>query len=69
MCTVLLCMFSLCVCLPVYLIFERAQGTSLDILTRLWAGQSRDGLVSVTGKKCFFSSVPRLALGPIRLSV
>jgi len=40
---------------------------SLDVLTRLWAGQPRDGLNTVRAKKCFFSTIAISALGPFRL--
>ena len=44
-------------------------GGSLDVLTGLWAGRPRDGLIAVRAKKCFFSIISTSALGPFRLPV
>lgn len=49
--------------------FRRFNVGSFDVLTRLWAGQPRDGLIDVRAKKCFFSAVAISALGPFRLPV
>jgi hypothetical protein len=57
-----------CSHLPIYLIFEKVSCGSLDILTRLWAEQPRDGLIAVRAKKCFIA-IAISALGSFRLPV